>query len=58
MLNEMWVSWVKDSEYVPISGINCCKTATRIFSDTINYYIIEINKLKKIINNIENKNIS
>ena len=43
--------------YKKPSGIMITKANFYIFSDTINYYLIEIEKLKLIIKNIENKKI-
>ena len=50
-------SFIKFESYKKASGISISKSNYYIFCDTIDYYLIEINNLKTILSNIENKKI-
>ena len=49
--------FIEFESYKKQSGISSTKAHYYIFSDTINYYLIETQKLKIILCNIENKKI-
>ena len=50
-------SFIEFESYKKASGISISKSNYYIFCDTIDYYLIEINNLKTILSNIENKKI-
>ena len=49
--------FIEFESYKKPSGISSSKAHYYIFSDTIDYYLIETQKLKTILSNIENKKI-
>ena len=49
--------FIEFESYKKPSGISSTKAHYYIFSDTIDYYLIETQKLKTILSNIENKKI-
>ena len=49
--------FIEFESYKKQSGISVSKANYYIFCDTIDYYLIEINNLKSISSNIENKTI-
>ena len=49
--------FIEFESYRKPSGISSTKAHYYIFSDTIDYYLIETQKLKTILSNIENKKI-
>ena len=49
--------FIEFESYKKQSGISITKANYYIFSDTIDYYLIETQKLKTILSNIENKKI-
>ena len=49
--------FIEFESYKKPSGISASKAHYYIFSDTIDYYLIETQKLKTILSNIENKKI-
>ena len=49
--------FIEFESYNKASGISITKANYYIFSDTIDYYLIETQKLKTILSNIENKKI-
>ena len=49
--------FIEFESYKKASGISISKANYYIFCDTIDYYLIEINNLKSISSNIENKTI-
>ena len=49
--------FIEFESYKKPSGISSSKAHYYIFCDTIDYYLIEINTLKTILSNIENKKI-
>ena len=49
--------FIEFESYKKTSGISISKANYYIFCDTIDYYLIQTQKLKEILNNIENKKI-
>ena len=49
--------FIEFESYKKPSGISVSKSNYYIFCDTIDYYLIETQKLKEILSNIENKKI-
>ena len=49
--------FIEFESYKKPSGISASKAHYYIFSDTIDYYLIETQKLKEILNNVINKKI-
>ena len=49
--------FIEFESYKKPSGISISKSNYYIFCDTIDYYLIETQKLKEILSNIENKKI-